>query len=133
MWPPFTDEHIRAVLAFEPCYAPLFGEQGLVSATVPTLLVAGTADEFCPYEHDAVFDYLHLGSEDLYLLSIINGDHHTFTTSPYRPAINHFEAAFFGYYLQGQEDYAQYLTSEYVDDLESQLDLGLVWGVYEAE
>jgi hypothetical protein len=42
-------------------------------------------------------------------------------------------AAFFGHYLHGQADYAQYLTSEYVGDLESQVDLGLVWGVYEGE
>jgi predicted dienelactone hydrolase len=130
LWSPFTDQRIQAVLAFEPCYAPLFGEHGLASATVPTLLVAGTADQFCPYEHNAVFDYLHLGSEDRYLLSIINGDHHTFTTSAYRPAINHLEAAFFGYYLQGKEDYEQYLTSDYIDNLEDRVDLGLVWGVY---
>jgi len=132
MWPPFTDERIRAVLAFEPCYAPLFGEQGLASATAPTLLVAGTADQYCPYEHDAVFDYLHLGSDDLYLLSIIDGDHFTFTNPPYVPAINHFMAAFFGRYLQGQEDYA-YLTSEYVANLENEVDLGLMWGVYSGE
>jgi predicted dienelactone hydrolase len=133
MWPPFTDERIHAVLAFSPCLAPLFGEQGLAAATVPTLIVGGTADQYCLYEHDAVFDYLHLGSADNYLLTIIGGDHFTYKTPRYTDVSNHFATAFFGRYLQGQEDYAQYLTTEYVDDLESQVGLGLVWGVYQGE
>jgi predicted dienelactone hydrolase len=133
LWPAFTDERIRAVVAYSPCLAPLFGEAGFAEATVPTLIVGGTADQYCRYEHDAAFDFLHLGSADKYLLTIISGDHFTFSNARYTPVSIHFTAAFFGLYLQGQEDYAQYLTAEYVDELESQVDLGLVWGVYEGE
>jgi predicted dienelactone hydrolase len=133
LWPAFTDERIRAVLPFEPCNSAFFGEQGLAAATVPTLLVAGTADQFCPYQNDAAFDYAHLGSEDVYLLTFIGDDHFLFDVASNTPVIKHFVAAFFGHYLQGQEDYAQYMTSGYVDTLENELNLGLVWGVYEGE
>ena len=40
----------------------------------------------------------------------------------------HFATAFFGYYLQGQEAYAQYLTADFVNGVE-----GLVWGPYSPE
>lgn len=131
LWPPLGDERIQAVLAFSPCFSQLFGEQGLAAATVPTLLVAGTADQFCPYEHDAVFDYSHLGSQDRYLITLINGDHDSPTASANTSAINHFTAAFFGRYLQDREDYTPYLTSEYVDEIETEMDLGLIWGIYD--
>jgi predicted dienelactone hydrolase len=133
LWPAFTDERIRAVLPFEPCNSAFFGEQGLAAATVPTLLIAGTADQYCPYQQNAGFYYTHLGSEDAYLLTVIDADHFLYGKAPYTPVISHFVAAFFGHYLYGQADYAQYLTSAYVDDLESQVDLGLVWGVYGGE
>jgi predicted dienelactone hydrolase len=133
LWPAFTDERILAVLPLEPCNSAFFGEQGLAAATVPTLLIAGTADQYCPYQQDAGFYYTHLGSEDAYLLTVIDADHFLYDETNYTPVISHFVAAFFGHYLHGQADYAQYLTSEYVGDLESQVDLGLVWGVYEGE
>ena len=38
--------------------------------------------------------------------------------------------AFFGYYLQGHKDDAQYLTADYVNSVEAQLKLGLLWGPY---
>jgi hypothetical protein len=52
---------------------------------------------------------------------------HTFgyDTRTANPRINHLMTAYFGYYLQGQEDYAQYLTEDYVDNIE-----GLAWGPY---
>lgn len=126
-WPPFTDKRIRAALPMTTGAGPVFGERGLASATVPTLLMAGTADVEAPYEWAAVFVYNHLGSKDRYLLSLV-GANHSFgiAASPFKPVVVHFATAFFGYYLQGREDYARYLTREYVDGIE-----GLVWGPYE--
>lgn len=51
----------------------------------------------------------------------------------YAQRVAHFAVAFFGYYLQGKQDYAQYLTAQYVDSLESQVKLGLVWGPYKKQ
>ena len=131
LWPAFHDERIRAVVAASPCFAGYFGEQGLASATVSILLVAGTADQFCPYENNAVFDYSSLGFEERYLLTLIDGDHDSPTNAANTRTLQHITAAFFGYYLQEREEYSQYLTSEYVDNLETEVDLGLVWGIYE--
>lgn len=39
--------------------------------------------------------------------------------------INHFVTAFFGRFLQGREDYAEYFSEDFVEQYED-----LVWGVY---
>jgi predicted dienelactone hydrolase len=116
-----------------PCYTPMFGDQGLAAATVPSFIVAGTADAACPYDRNAADAYAHLGSPDRYLLSVINGAHllvGEHGDGVYAPIFAQFTVSFFGYYLQGHEDYAQYLTAKYVDSVEAQLKLGLVWGPY---
>ncbi len=127
-WPPFTDKRIRAALPMTTGAGPLFGERGLAPATVPTLLMAGTADPEAPYEWAAVFVYNHLGSKDRYLLSLVGANHSFGSVAPFEPLVLHFATAFFGYYLQGHEDYTQYLTENYVNGIE-----GLRWGPYKAE
>lgn len=42
--------------------------------------------------------------------------------------MQHFATAFFGYYLQGRQDYAEYFSQEFVDQYED-----LAWGVYYGE
>jgi hypothetical protein len=42
--------------------------------------------------------------------------------------MQHFATAFFGYYLQGRQDYAEYFSQEFVEQYED-----LAWGVYEGE
>ncbi len=130
LWSPLTDERIKAALPIAGCAGPVFGERGLASATIPMLLMAGTADGLAPYEWDGVFVYEHWGSSERYLLSFIGADHlfgYT-STSGYKSVVLHFATAFFGYYLQGREDYAQYLTEDYVNSIE-----GLAWGPYVRE
>ncbi len=129
LWPPFTDQRIKGVLMIAPCYAPMFGDQGLAAATVPSFIIAATADIVCPYDRNAAYAYAHLGSQDRYLLSVVNGAH-LLVQSPNGPYLAQFTMSFFGYYLQGHQDYAQYLTAKYVDSVEAQLKLGLVWGPY---
>jgi hypothetical protein len=42
--------------------------------------------------------------------------------------LNHFTTAFFGYYLQGQDDYAEYFTADFVEQIAD-----LAWGPVEPE
>lgn len=117
LWPPFSDERIQAVMAMAPCWGPLFGEQGLASANVPTFLMGAIKDEFCPYERDAAYIFENLGSEDKFLLSFPNQGHLFFMDFGSQDYEKLFATAFFGHYLQGREDYAQYLTVEYTGSL----------------
>jgi predicted dienelactone hydrolase len=130
LWPPIFDERIQAVMPIAPCYGPLFGERGLATATVPTLIVGATHDEYCSYPRDSAFMYEHLGSEHLYLLTLINARHTTLNVPGLSKdnILNHFSTAFFGYHLRDQEEYSHYLTEEYVTQFE-----GFDWGVYQSE
>ncbi|MBN1964978.1 MAG: hypothetical protein JW910_10040 [Anaerolineae bacterium] len=127
-WPSISDERIRAALAIVPGPGQLLGEHGLESITVPTLLLAGTLDEFAAYEQEIVPMYAQLNPENRYLISFVGYGHHPENTPDGAAYYRHFSTAFFGYFLQGQEDYADYLTEAYVDDFED-----LVWGVVASE
>ena len=127
LWPPFTDPRIHAALMLSPCFAPLFGKHGLATATVPSLVVGGSRDIDCPYQQDDAYIFANLGSQDRYLLSVVNDGH----VPGMREAVfTQLYTAFFNVYLKGQQDDAQYLTAHYVDSVETQLKRGLVWGVY---
>jgi hypothetical protein len=60
-----------------------------------------------------------------FLISFIGGTH---GLPANEPLIKPFLVAFFGLYLQGHDDYAQYLTEDYVNSIE-----GLHWGAYPPE
>jgi predicted dienelactone hydrolase len=130
---PLTDLRIRAAVMNSPCWAYIFGEKGLAAATVPSLIVSGTRDVDCRYEQDSVYIFTHLGSPERHLLSFVNSGHVPdlldFAVSP----ANQFLVAFFDTYLKGQQDAAQYLTTEYVETVEAQLNAGLLWGRYNGE
>jgi predicted dienelactone hydrolase len=130
MWPAFTDSRIQAVIMVSCGWMPMFGENGLAAATVPTFMFAGTEDASCPYE--ATYTVANLGSQDRYLLTVVGGGHGA-GLYPYElPATIPLEAAFFNKYLRDQPENEQYLTADYVDSVEAQLNLGLVWGLYTA-
>jgi len=127
LWPAFTDSRIHAALMISPCWETFFGEHGLAAATVPSLIVGGTADDVCRYPQDDVETYAHLGSSDRFLVSIIGAGH---VPGGGERVITQLETAFLEYYLKGQQDDAQYLTAQYVNSVEAQLKRGLVWGPY---
>ncbi len=127
-WAPFGDERVRAVLTMAPGDFPWTTEDMLASVTTPTMILHGTLDTWCDYEGNAVDTYTHLGTEDRYLITVINGDHGVFPRQQKVP--QHFATAFFGYYLQGDETYRPYLTPEHLPDWRSPK---LAWGPYEAE
>jgi predicted dienelactone hydrolase len=110
LWSATTDNRIRAILPIEPCFGQLFGEKGLATVTIPTLLIAGTADQLCPYDLDSAFMYAHLGSSDRYLVTADKRDHFSLVSES--NMIKQYTSAFFGLYLQGKTDYAQYLTPD---------------------
>lgn len=119
-----TDPRIRAVALMSPAFAPMYGERGLQSVNVPVLLLAGAHSEF--YEDGEISSiYQHLGSPERYLISFTNGDH-GYLLAPRLRAREQLMAAFWGYYLQGRQDYAQFLTEAYVNSVP-----GLAWGVYD--
>jgi predicted dienelactone hydrolase len=129
VWPAVTDERIRAVVPMTPCYGPIYGERGLAGARVPTLIIGLVHDEFCTYERDAVFIYNHLGTEDRYLLTLTRSSHvGVMGSGRDQDKLNHFTTAFFGYYLQGQDDYAEYFTADFVEQIAD-----LAWGPVEPE
>ncbi|MBE0690349.1 MAG: hypothetical protein IH587_09545 [Anaerolineae bacterium] len=124
---PMSDPRIGAIVSYLPCYAYIFGERGLAAATVPTLLIAASEDEYCPYATDAVFAYEHLGSPEHFMLTLVNGLH-DFSHDEHEPAVIHFINAFFGDYLQGNTAYAEYLTEDFVAQFDQ-----LAWGTYASE
>lgn len=125
LWAATTDSRIKAIFVVAPCFAQMFGEDGLASVTVPAFMADGTADHTCPYAIDAAYYYQHLGSPNRYLVSLKDRDHSgSFSEGNLIPE---YVTAFFGLYLKGETDDAQYLTpdtaSAYKDvTLESQLE-----------
>jgi predicted dienelactone hydrolase len=122
LWQPLTDERILAVIPMACEGWWLFGEQGLAAVDRPVLILDGTTDEL--YQENAqIFQYL--GTADKGLVSFI-GKGHMMIYDPQQVArMAHFAAAFFGYYLQGQEDLGQYFSEDFVDR-----HVDIHWGVY---
>jgi len=58
-----------------------------------------------------------------------NDDLYTENALIFEPAtvqrLRHFATAIFGYYLQGKQEYAEYISEEAINQLE-----GMLWGMY---
>jgi predicted dienelactone hydrolase len=125
LWAPMTDARIRAVVPYLPCEILFSSERALAAATVPTLLIGATEDEICGYDA-AVALYTRMGSAERYLLTLL-GAQHAVPGPDIEPVMQQFVTAFFGYYLQGKSEYAEYLTGDYAKSLDN-----VVWGIDEA-
>jgi predicted dienelactone hydrolase len=108
--------------------AQLFGERGLAMADRPMFIIAATEDEYVPYQIETAYIYKHVGAPELFMVSFIGETHempfHTVSANGMR----HFAIAFFGYYLQGREEYLEYFSEGFVSQFEN-----LAWGLYESE
>ena len=125
LWQAMTDERIRAVIPMAPEGAMLFGERGLAAVDRPMLILVGTEDTGCDYNREAVFIFEHIGTPDKILISFIGETHDMlFSDEPYL-RMKHFVTAFFGYHLQGRQEYADYFSENFVSKQED-----LAWGVY---
>ena len=119
-WQPFGDDRIHAALAIAPCTFPLITEDMLAELSTPVMFVYGAADTVCDYEGNAVRSYTGLTLEDRYLVTLLYTDHF-----PSPNTLLPFVPAFFGLYVQGNEDFATALTAEQAEHIH-----GVVWGPY---
>lgn len=78
LWPSTSDSRIQAVVALAPWNGPAFGQDGLATLTLPTLIVVGSADDATIPERDAYFMFAHLGSNDKALAVFENAGHYIF-------------------------------------------------------
>ena len=127
-WAPFGDERVHAVLALAPGLFQLTTDGMLAAVTTPTMILHGTQDLTNGYEGNAVRTYSQLGTDDRYLVSIVEQGHDVFTSIQNLPL--YFAVTFFGEYLKGDETYAPYLTAEHLPTFDR---VTLAWGPYEGE
>jgi len=123
LWQPLTDERIQAVMPMASTMSWFYGDRGLAAVDRPTLLIWGTKDEV--YSIEAEYTFEHLIKSDRYLISFIGNTHFLPMTEYGALRLKHFATAFFGYYLQGHEDYAEYFSEDFVSQFDD-----LAWGVY---
>jgi fermentation-respiration switch protein FrsA (DUF1100 family) len=109
-----------------PDSAWLYGAEGLAAIDIPSLIIAGTADDLVSYKMTSCYVYDHLVNSDRFLISFIGKNHMMVEEEKVIGRIDHFAVAFFGYYLQGREDLARYFSEEFVTQYND-----LAWGVYE--
>jgi predicted dienelactone hydrolase len=128
LWQPITDERIRAVMPMAPNLYWYYGERGLAAVDRPTLLIWGTKDNLSPYQLEAAHTYESLGTPERFLISFIGRTHMMPFMDEAAARIKHFATAFFGYYLQGREDYGEYFSEDFVSRCSD-----LSWGVYAGE
>lgn len=128
LWQPTTDDRILAVMPMAPDSAWLYGPEGLASIKIPSLIIAGTADDLVSYKMTSCYVYEHLVNADRILISFIGKGHMMVENQEVISRIDHFAVAFFGYYLQGHADYAKFFSEDFVTQFDD-----LAWGVYEGE
>jgi predicted dienelactone hydrolase len=125
LWQPITDERIRAVMPMAPEGAWLFGERGLEAVDRPTLIIGATADDINIYDLEAVYIFEHLGTSDRIMISFVDQGHMMISDPDQVARMKHFAVVFFGYHLQGQDEYAKYFSEEFFDQY-NDLRLGVV-------
>ncbi len=124
LWQPVTDERIRAVMPMATDGAWLYGERGLAPVDRPLLFIQASEDS--PYQRmEAEFIYDNLGTRDKSMISFVGKDHMMVFDTEEAQKMKHFAVAFFGYHLQGREDFADYFSKDFVELFDD-----LAWGVY---
>jgi predicted dienelactone hydrolase len=125
LWQPMTDARIRAVMPMAPEGWLLFGQRGLAAVDRPVLIVVGMNDLL--YSEDMLI-FENLGTPDRFLISFVGQDHMMVFNPEQVMHMKHFAAAFFGYYLQGRLDYADYFSQEFIAQYPA-----LAWGELRGE
>lgn len=128
LWQPMTDDRIRAVMPMAPEGAWLFGELGLAAVDRPTLIIGATRDIANYYNLEAVYIFEHLGTPERTMISFIGESHDMIYDKDAIARMQHFATAFFGYHLQGRQEWAVYFSEEFVSQYDD-----LTWGVYTDE
>lgn len=128
LWQPVSDKRIRAVMPMAPDGHWLYGERGLAYADRPVLMIAMTEDEFSPYQQVSVEIFEQLGAPEKALISFVGNTHMDVMNSVVINRIRHFSTAYFGYHLQGHQDYKEFFSEDFVSQFEY-----LSWGVYSGD
>lgn len=127
LWQPVTDERIRAVMPMAADGAWFLGERGLATVNIPVLMIQATNDS--PYQPtEAAFIFENLRTPEKFMISFIGKNHDMPYEIEAANRMKHFAVAFFGYYLQGHEDYAYYFSENFVSLVDD-----LAWGIYTDE
>lgn len=130
------DSRIQSVVAISPIGSSLFGKSGYQTIQVPVMIVAGSADTIAPVLPEQIQPFQWLTTPEKQLVLINNGSHYsTGNTSASSPDVlsalgtgdgpsplgryytKALSTAFFGRYVQGQEQFAPFLTSSYATNL----------------
>jgi predicted dienelactone hydrolase len=122
LWQSLTDERIRAVMPMACEGWWLFGEKGLAAVNRPVLIIDGVNDKL--YKENALI-YEHLGTSDKTFISFIGKDHMMIYDQADIARMAQFAVAFFGFYLQRNENLAYYFSEDFVAEQD-----GLAFGVY---
>jgi predicted dienelactone hydrolase len=128
LWQPMTDERIKAVMPMAPEGAWLFGNRGLAAADRPILIIAAEKDDINIYGLEATFIFNNMGSAEKSMVTFMGKDHMMVYDSRSVARMAHFATAFFGYHLQGKNDYAHYFSEEFVKQHNE-----LTWGAVKKE
>jgi len=126
LWQPMTDARIKAVMPMGPEGAWIFHERGLAAVDRPIFLISAEEDEINIYELEAAVLYDQIGAAEKYMVTIKDKGHMMIGEKRPVEIMKHFANAFFGFFLQGKEEYQEYFTEEFVDQVED-----LAWGIYQ--
>ncbi len=137
LWPETADSRVDAMVLLAPAGGMFFGEAGLSSVTIPSLIIVGSQDGSTIPEENAYPMYELISSTDKTLVTLDNADHYIFVDECSELAINfglfdscsdlvwdmnrahdlinHFTTAFFLSVLKGDETAGEALLAENVD------------------
>lgn len=102
----------------------MYSERSLAAVDRPLLVIVPT-DELHPI---LTHVFKQVGNPEKVMISFINRDHMMVLNSIEAERMNHFVTAFFGYYLQGREEYAKYFLEDFIAQFDD-----LAWGFYGGE
>jgi predicted dienelactone hydrolase len=133
----FRDPRIAAAIALNPITSAILGQDSISKITIPTLILAGSADTVAPALFEQIQPFTWLTSTDKYLVQLIPGTHFSVigegeigsdpvafppevigpnpaVAQRYTQAIS---LAFFQTYIANQSAYRAYLSDTYVRSL----------------
>jgi hypothetical protein len=117
-----TDERIKAVMPMSPDGAWLFNQRGLAAVDRPVFFLCAKDEVYAPGEMEYLFK--HLGTSEKTGVTFLNRGHMMIYDSVSISEMTHFANAFFGYYLQGREEYLFFFLQEFVSQQKD-----LAWGI----
>ena len=122
LWKPMTDERIKVVMPMSPDGAWLFNQRGLAAVDRPVFFLCAEDEFYAPGEMEYLFKSL--GTDEKTGVTFLNRGHMMIYDSVTVSQISHFANAFFGYHLQGREDYEPLFSEDFVNQQND-----LAWGV----